>query len=181
MTCSRQFRPTAAESQFRATLSVHRLCRNLCISFYRLSVFSLSLARATEYEFSSCFCFTFVLLISRILPFPRIGRIYGVQKLFVTWMSLSKFPRHFDEAIKNFFDSLMSHQTFTARHNQFLFSIWTSPVSFLDPKESQRTSSSFWPGERANPRSLVSHVVLKVSAERLGYSTTSSGYISGPE
>ena len=58
------------------------------------------------------------------------NRICGVLKLLVTLMSLSKLPRHFDEAIKNFLDSLMSHQTLTARHNQFLFSIWTSPVSF---------------------------------------------------
>ena len=42
----------------------------------------------------------------------------------------SKTPRHFDEAIKNFLDSLMSHQTLTARHIQLLFSTWTSPLSF---------------------------------------------------
>ena len=53
-------------------------------------------------------------------------------------------------------------------------------MSFLAWKKSQRSSTSFWLGERALPRSLVSHVVLKVSAEGLGYFTTSSGYISGP-
>ena len=42
---------------------------------------------------------------------------------------------------------------------------WTCPVSFLAWKKSQRSSTSFWLGERAFPRSLVSHVVLKVSAE----------------
>ena len=49
---------------------------------------------------------------------------------------------------------------------------------FLACKKSQRTSTSFWLGERALPRPLVSHVVLKVSPERLGYFITSSGHIS---
>ena len=45
-----------------------------------------------------------------------------LQNFLGTLMSLSKLPRHFDEAIKNFHDNLMSHQTLTARHIQFLFS-----------------------------------------------------------
>ena len=73
-------------------------------------------------------CFSCSLLISRIFPFPGLGRI-GVRELLTTLMSLSKLPRHFDEAIKNFLDSLMSHQTLTAQLIQFLFSTWTSPVS----------------------------------------------------
>ena len=103
--------------------------------FSRLSVFSVSrTCHRIWVIFMLCFShvsmFSCVLLVSRIFPFPEIGRIYGVRKLLVTLMSLSKLPRHFDEAIKNFLDSLMSDQTLTARHNQFLFSIWTSPVSF---------------------------------------------------
>ena len=42
-------------------------------------------------------------------------------------MSLSKLPRHFDEAIKNFVDSWMIKLSL---HIQFLFSTCTSPVSF---------------------------------------------------
>ena len=61
-------------------------------------------------------------------------------------------------------DSLMSHQPLTARHIQFLFHL-DKPSEYLACKKSQRTSSSLWLGERALPRSLVSHVVLKVSAE----------------
>ena len=66
--CSRQFRPTAAESQCRATLSDHRLCRNVCVCFSHSIVFpfSLSLARATEYGFSSCFGCTYVLLFMEL-------------------------------------------------------------------------------------------------------------------
>ena len=107
------------------SVSVHRLCRNLCVCFLHSIVFpfSLSLARATEYGLSLCLRFTCVLLISRFLPFPRIGRIYGAQKLLRTLMSLSKLPRHFDEAIKNFLVSLMSHQALTARHNQVLLQV----------------------------------------------------------
>ena len=84
--------------------------------------------------------------------------LYGVQLL----------PRQFDE-------SSNSHCS-----AQPTSSSWTSPVSFLAWKKSQPSSTSFWLGERATPRSLVSHVVLKVSAEGLGYFTTSSGCMSGP-
>ena len=66
----------------------------------------------------------------------------------------------------NFFlDSLMSHQTLAARHNQLLLQVGQAQRVFLAWKKSQRSSTSFWLGERAFPRSLVSHVVLKVSAE----------------
>ena len=65
-----------------------------------------------------------------VFPFPWIGWICGVQKLLDTLMNLLKLRRHFDANLKNFLDSLMSHQTLTARHNQFLISNWISPVSF---------------------------------------------------
>ena len=80
---------------------------------------------------------------------PNVGYLYCVLISFfmfflcsdhfadfpVSWdwpdlRSSSKLPRHFAEAIKNFFDSLMSHQTLAARHIQFLFPTWTGPVSF---------------------------------------------------
>ena len=70
--------------------------------------------------------------------------LYGVQLL----------PRQFDESS----NSHCSAQPTSS-------SSWTSPVSFLAWKKSQRSSRSFWLGGRAFPRSLVSHVVLKVSAE----------------
>ena len=83
-------------------------------------------------------CFSYALLISRIFPFPGIGRIYGDQKLLATLMSLSKLPVYFDEAIKNFLHSLMSHQALTARHIQFQFSLWTSPVSFSPARRASK-------------------------------------------
>ena len=67
----------------------------------------------------------------------------------------------------------------TARHNQSPLRL-DKPSDSLAYKECQRPSKSFWPSGRGFPRSLVSHVVLKVSAEGSGYFTTSSGSISGP-
>ena len=114
-------------------------------------------------------------------PFPGIGQVYGVEKLLATSMSLSKLPRHFDEAIKNLprqFDE--SSNSYCSAQPISIFHL-DKPSEFLAFKKSHRASSSFWLGERANPRSLVSHVVLKVSAEWLGYFTTSSGNVSGTE
>ena len=65
----------------------------------------------------------YALLILRIFPFPGIGQIYGVRKLLATLISLSKPPRDVDEAIKNFLESLMSHQDLTDRHNRILLPI----------------------------------------------------------
>ena len=65
----------------------------------------------------------YALLILRIFPFPGIGQIYGVRKLLALLMSLSKPPRDVDEAIKNFLDSLMSHQDLIDRHNRILLPI----------------------------------------------------------
>ena len=61
-------------------------------------------------------------------------------------MSLSKLLRHLDEAIKNYLDSLRSHQTLTARHNQpmSIFHL-DKPSEFLACKKSQRT---VWDGPK---------------------------------
>ena len=75
----------------------------------------------------------------RLARFPGLAGIYGVQKLLATLMNLSKLPRHFDEAIKNFLDSLMSHQTLTAQLIRFLFQS-DKPSEFSRP---QREPTNF--------------------------------------
>ena len=56
--------------------------------------------------------------------------------------------------------TVMSRQTLTVGTIN-LHVDWSSPVSLLAWKKSQRSSTSFWLGERAFPRSLVSHVVFE--------------------